>query len=144
MELFLTHINVCLLSTSSAQKKSEPCKGKYVSLDIGIMYPAPKISNPNFNFKLCWREILPLPLRITSFWRQLGSSLGLEISRDSSGGLLFAFTCWGLLCFSFLGELHAYCCFGAFLYCQSLRGRGINIHQIFLIIHVIMIYLGVE
>ena len=47
-------------------------------------------------------------LGITSFWRQLRSSLGLEIPGDSSHGFLFAFTCWGLLCFSFCGELHEF------------------------------------
>ena len=48
----------------------------------------------------CWH------LRITSFWRQLGSSLGLDIPRYSSGGFLIVFFLWGLLRFSFLGELY--------------------------------------
>ena len=52
--------NICLLSTWSPQKKNERCKGKYISLDLGILYPAPEISNSNLNFKLCWREMLPL------------------------------------------------------------------------------------
>ena len=49
-----------MLSTSLAYKKSEPCKGTPVSSDLGKLYPAPKISNPNLNFKLRWRKILPL------------------------------------------------------------------------------------
>ena len=32
--------------------------------------------------------------------------MGLEIPEDSSGGFIFAFPRWVLLCFSFLGELH--------------------------------------
>ena len=43
---------------------------------------------------------------ITSFWRQLGSSLVLEITGDYSGGFLFDSPRWGLICFYFLGELH--------------------------------------
>ena len=38
-------------------------KRKSISSDIGILYPVPKISNPNFNFKLIWRKILPLAPR---------------------------------------------------------------------------------
>ena len=45
-------------------------------------------------------------LGITSFLRQIGSSLGLDIPRDSFGGFLFDFPCWVLLCLYFLGELH--------------------------------------
>ena len=45
--------NARLLSTSSDQKKSEPCKGKPVSSDFGILYPAPKIKNQNLNIKIC-------------------------------------------------------------------------------------------
>ena len=52
--------NVCMISTSLAHKKSDPCKGTSVSSDLGILYPAPKIPNPNLNFKLRWRKILPL------------------------------------------------------------------------------------
>ena len=43
---------------------------------------------------------------VNSFWDQLGYSLVLEIPGDSSRGFLFDFPCWGLLCFSFSGELH--------------------------------------
>ena len=106
--IFFNLRNVRLLSTSLDQKKSEPCKGKSVSLGLGILYPEPKISNPDLSFKFCWREILPLALGITSFWRQIGYSLGLEIPRDSSRGFIFAFPRWCLLCFSFLGELHLF------------------------------------
>ena len=51
-------------------------------------------------------EFSCLHLRITYFGLQLGSSLGLDIPGDSSGGLLFDFPCWGLLLLSFLGELY--------------------------------------
>ena len=105
---FLNISNVDLLYTFLAKKESEPCKGKSVSSDIGILFPAPKILNANLNFKLRWRKILPLALRITSFWRQLGSSLGFQIPVDSSGVFLFAFPCWGLLCLFFLGEIHIF------------------------------------
>ena len=74
-----------MLSILLAQKKSEPCKRKSVSSDLGILYSVPEISYPNFNFKLCWREILLLALRITYFWRQLGFSLGLEIPGNFLG-----------------------------------------------------------
>ena len=52
--------NIRLLSTSSAQKKSDMCKGKSIYSDIGIVYPAPEIKNPNLKFKLRWREISPM------------------------------------------------------------------------------------
>ena len=48
----------------------------------------------------CWN------LGINSYCHQLRSTLGLDIPEDSSGGFLFAFTCWGLLWFFFIGELH--------------------------------------
>ena len=40
--------------------KASLVKWKSFSPYIGILYPAPEISNPNFNFKLCWHKILPL------------------------------------------------------------------------------------
>ena len=73
-----------MLSTYSAQKKSEPCKWKSVYSDLGILYPAPKIPNPNLNFKLCWCKILLLEPRNFTFFCQLVSSLGLDIPRYSS------------------------------------------------------------
>ena len=81
-------------------------KEKSVSSDLGILYPAPEIWNPNLNFKICWREILLLAPRNYFLCLQLRSSLGLVIPRDSFWGSLFAFLLWGLLCFSFAGELH--------------------------------------
>ena len=38
-------------------------KRKYISSDLRILYPAPKISNPNLNSKLRWHKILPLEPR---------------------------------------------------------------------------------
>ena len=35
-------------------------KRKYISSDIGILYPTLKFSNQNLNFKLRWRKISPL------------------------------------------------------------------------------------
>ena len=60
---FFNCSNIRLLYTTLAQKKSYLCKGKSVSSYPGILYPAPKISNQNLNFKLCWRKILPLAPR---------------------------------------------------------------------------------
>ena len=58
--LFFILANVCLLSTSSAQKKNDPCKGKAVSSDLGILYPALEIyKTQNLIIKLRWRKILP-------------------------------------------------------------------------------------
>ena len=45
-------------------------------------------------------------LGINSIWRRLGYSMRLDILIYSFGGLFFAFPCWGLLCFYFIGELH--------------------------------------
>ena len=86
---------VRLISTLSAQKKSEPCKGKSVSSDLGILYPAPEIKNPNLNFKLRWREILPLAPRNYFLLAPTRIFLGIGDSR-----ILF----WVIpLCFSPLG-----------------------------------------
>ena len=56
---FKNRSNVLLLSNFSADKKSDPSKGKLISSDLGTLYPAPKISNPSLNLKLRWGEILP-------------------------------------------------------------------------------------
>ena len=93
---FFNHIIIHLLSTSLAQNKSALCKGKSVSSDLGIIQPAPKIKNPNFNLKLRWRKVILLaprnyfllvPNRIF-FW------IGYPV--DSSQGFLFDFFCSGL------------------------------------------------
>ena len=81
-------------------------KGKSIYSYVGILYPALKISNPNFNLKLRWHKLFHRHLVISSFWGQLGYSLGLDISGDSYQGLLFFCPHWGLLYLSFLGKLH--------------------------------------
>ena len=45
------------------RRKVSLAKGEPISSYIGILYPAPKISNLNFNFKLRWHKILPLAPR---------------------------------------------------------------------------------
>ena len=45
------------------RKKGSLAKGKSIYSYIGILYPTPKISNPNLNLKLRWRKILPLAPR---------------------------------------------------------------------------------
>ena len=62
----------------------------------------------------------------SSFWRQLRSSLGLEIPGDSSQVFLFAFPRWGLLCLSFREELHISPL--GFYYTSPFLGNYIN-HQ---------------
>ena len=106
-EGFLNHSNIHLLSTSSAEKKSEPCKGEIRFFRSWNTLPCAQNFKPNIwisNFVgtkfSCWH------LGISSFWLQLGSYLGLEIPRDSSERFLFGFTCRGLLDFSVIGELH--------------------------------------
>ena len=86
---------VCMLSTFLDQKKSDPCKGNFVSSDHGILYPAPKIKNPNLNFKLRCREIIPLAHRNFSFLTPTLIILGIEDSRRFFLGIP--------LCFSSLG-----------------------------------------
>ena len=127
--------NVRLLYTSSAQKKSETCKRKSVSSDLVILYPAPKIWNPNLNFKLRWCKILPLAPRNYFLLAPIRIFLGIGDSRIFLSGITLCFSplgftmlllSWGtnymndemvkwlnkyflvgvLLCFYFLGELH--------------------------------------
>ena len=75
MECFKKCSNVRLLSTSSAQKKSELCKGKYVSSDLGMLYPRPKFKTQiSISNSVCAKLSL-WHLRINSFWRQLETSL---------------------------------------------------------------------
>ena len=131
MEVFKNRNNVRLLYNFSAQKKSDPCKGKSVSSDLGIIYPTPKISNPDLNFKLRWRKILPLAPRnyflllptwiflVTGdsrrfFWGiPLCFSLMVFTMLLLSWGTTWMVKWWNesfpigvLLCFYFIGELH--------------------------------------
>ena len=77
------------------RRKTSLAKGKSISSDLGILYPAPKISNPNLNFKFCLREILPLAPR--NYFLLVPNCIFLGI-RDS-----WKFF-WGIpLCFSLLG-----------------------------------------
>ena len=86
---------VRLLSTLSAQKKIDPCKGKSVFSDIRMHYPTSKISNSNLNFKLLWRKILPLAPR--NYFRLAPNRIFLEIGD-------FRIFFWGiLLCFPLFG-----------------------------------------
>ena len=63
---------------------------KYFYSDIRILYPAPKISNPNLNIKLRWHKILRLePRNYFPFCANLDLLLGLEIPGYSSEGFLF-------------------------------------------------------
>ena len=71
-------------------------------------------------------ELYRWHLGISSFWRQLGSSLRLDIPGYSSRGQLFCFPLWGFLCFSFLGELHISPL--GFYYASPFLGNYIN-HQ---------------
>ena len=71
-EGFLNHSNIHLLSTSSAEKKSEPRKGKPASSDLGILYPAPKILNPNSNFNTVGAKFSCWHLGINSFGTKSG------------------------------------------------------------------------
>ena len=87
--------NIFPFSTLYAHKKSEPCKEKPVSSYLGILYPAPKIWNPNLNFKLCWHKILPLAPRDYLLLSPTWIFLGIWDSRRFFSGVL--------LCFSLLG-----------------------------------------
>ena len=80
-EFYKIVANVRLLSTSPDQKKSEPRKGKSVSLDLVILYPTPEIKNPHLNFKLRWCKILPLVPRNYFLLAPTRISLGIENSR---------------------------------------------------------------
>ena len=55
--------------------------GKSISSDLGILYPAPEISNPNLNFKLHWREILLLAPQNYFLLAPTWISLGIEDSQ---------------------------------------------------------------
>ena len=46
-----------------SEGKMSCAKSKFVSSCLGILYLAPGISNPYLNFKLRWREIIPLAPR---------------------------------------------------------------------------------
>ena len=94
---FLNRSNVHLLSTSSAQKKSDPFKGKYVSSDLRIIYPSPEIKNPNLNFKLCWIKILPLAPRNYFLLVPTWIFLGIGGSRRFFWGILLWFYLLGFI-----------------------------------------------
>ena len=87
------------------RRKVSLAKGKSISSYLGILYPAPKISSPNLNFKLCWRKILPLAPRNFFLLALTWIFLGIRDSRRFLWGIPIFFH-WGLLDLSFLGELH--------------------------------------
>ena len=80
-------------------RRKESCAKKNPSLQI-LEYSTPnpkcktEILIPNF---FC-AKFSRWHLGITSFWRQLGFSLGLDIPEDPSLGFLFALPRWGLHC----------------------------------------------
>ena len=91
------------------RRKVSLAKGKSISSDIGILYPTPKISNPNLNFKLCWRKILLLEPRNYFLLTPTWILLGIGDSRRFLWGICLCFPHWGLLHFYLLGELHSTC-----------------------------------
>ena len=117
--------NVRLLSTSSTQKKSNPCKGKSVSSDNAILYPVLKIKNPKFEFQTPSARNSPagtselIPFDASSDLRcncPAGTSELINFGAKSDipwdwifldtpyREFLFAFPRWGLLCFPFVGN----------------------------------------
>ena len=115
--------NVCMISTLLAHKKSDLCKGTSVSSDLGILYPAPKIPNPNMNFKLRWRKILLLATQNCFLLEPTRIFLGIGDSQRLFLGIPLSFSplrftmlllLWGttyfpvgvILWLSYLGELH--------------------------------------
>ena len=54
-----------------SKRPYEPCKGKSIYSDLGILYPTTEIKNQNLNFKLRWHKIFCWHLGINSFWSQL-------------------------------------------------------------------------
>ena len=83
-------------------------KGKSLSSDLGILYPLPEISNSNFNFKLCWREILLLAPQNYFLLASTGILLGIGYPQRFIWGISLCFTCWGLLDFYFLEKIHQF------------------------------------
>ena len=95
-----------LCPLSWPRRKANFAKGESISSDLEILYPAPKISNLNLNFKLRWRKILLLaPLNyflLVPTW----IFLGIGDSQRFLWGIPICFPCCYLLDFSLLGELH--------------------------------------
>ena len=72
------------------RRKVSPSKRKSISSDLRILYSVPEVPNPNLSLKLrCARNPPVKTLELFPFWRQLGSSLGLDIPVDSFEGFLF-------------------------------------------------------
>ena len=59
-EVFLIVATSVCCPLCRLSRKVSFAKRKYISPGPGILYPAPKISDPNLNFKLRWRKILSL------------------------------------------------------------------------------------
>ena len=79
-------------------------KGESISSDLGILYPMPKILNPNLNFKLRYREILLLAPRNHFILALTWIFLGIGYSQRFFWGILLCFPplgftrillCWG-------------------------------------------------
>ena len=81
-------------------------KEKSISSYIGILYPTPKISNPNLNFKLCWSEILLLAHRYYFLLVPTWILLEIWYPHKFFWRIPLCFPRLGLLGFYFLGELH--------------------------------------
>ena len=114
--------NVRLISTLSAQKKSESCKEEIrffvfwyhlpraQNIKPIFLFPTPLVqkfpagtlelirfganSDPRRNCTLC-RNFSAGTSELTLFWRQLGRPLGMKIPRDSLSGIPLHF-CWRL------------------------------------------------
>ena len=88
------------------RRKVSRAKGNPFLLILEYSSPRPKFQTQIWISNFVGAKFSRWYLRITSFWCQLRSSLGLDIPGDYSGVFLFAITFWGLIWFSFIGELH--------------------------------------
>ena len=63
MNFFLNIATSVCCPLCRLRRKVILAKEEFISSDLGILYPAPKISKPNLSLKLHWRKILPLAPR---------------------------------------------------------------------------------
>ena len=90
------------------RRKMSRAKGNPSLQILEYSTPRPKSQTQIWIWNVVGAKFSRWHLGINYFWSQLGSSMGLEITGYYYGGFLFDLPCWGLLCFSFLGELHQF------------------------------------